>query len=74
MPFLPLLLIGFAISLVSYLLMPKPDLSSAQRDSEELKSPTASPNKPLPVIFGTVRIKAPNVIAFTDANKTDVDI
>lgn len=61
-------LIQIVVSLVliaaAYLLMPKP--KSDAQDPGEFKGPSASDSKPIPVVFGTVKIKAPNCLYFGD--------
>lgn len=61
-------LIQIVVSLVliaaAYLLMPKP--KSDSQDPAEFKGPSASDSKPIPVVFGTVKIKAPNCLYFGD--------
>lgn len=39
------------------------------REYDELKSPTAGEARFMTVVFGTVTLEAPNVIAFHDKNK-----
>jgi hypothetical protein len=63
--FLIPLLIAIAVSIVSYLIMPKPK----QPKPEAAKSgdtPTAEAGREIPVIFGTVTIKDPNVLDYAD--------
>lgn len=59
--FLAQILIGIAIAVISYALMPKPKI--AKPDSvEELDYPTAEAGKPVTVMFGTNYIESPNVL------------
>lgn len=55
------LLIGLALNIIAYLLMPKPKQQKppAVRDME---GPTAEAGRPIPVIFGTVLVKSPNFL------------
>lgn len=61
--FLIPLLIGLVLNIVSYLLMPKPKQPKPD-EVKDLENPTAEAGRPVPVIFGTLRIKALNVIWF----------
>ncbi len=58
------LLIGIALMVVSYLIMPKP--KTPKTEITEAENPTAEAGIPLPVLFGTKEIKAPNCIWFGD--------
>lgn len=62
--FIPFL-IGLAINIVAYLLMPKPKgpKPEAARDMED---PTAEAGRPIPVVFGTITVKGLNVLGFWD--------
>ena len=63
--FLVQLLIGLAISFISYLLAPRPK-TSKPNEVQDLESPTAEAGRPIPVVFGTVFIESPNVIWYGD--------
>lgn len=54
-------LIAMALTIVSYLIMPKPKQPqpAATRD---LEAPTADASRPLPVVFGTLTVKGLNVM------------
>jgi hypothetical protein len=62
--FIPLL-IGIALSVVSYLLQPKPKQPKPPAASD-LESPTAEAGRPIPVIFGTMTIKGVNTLWYGD--------
>ncbi len=57
------LAMAVAVSVVAYLLTPKPKLPKppAVRD---LENPVAEAGKPIPVVFGSVRVKGLNVLWF----------
>lgn len=63
--FLVQLLIGLALSFISYLLAPRPKVSKP-REVQDLQSPTAESGRPQPVVFGTVLIESPNVLWYGD--------
>ena len=55
------LVVGIAIA---YLLRPKvPSRNDATKD---LENPTADAGRPIPVVFGTITVKSPNVLWFGD--------
>lgn len=55
------LLIGLALSVVAYLIMPKPQAEKPPAASD-LDDPTADAGKPVPVVFGTVTVKGLNIL------------
>lgn len=60
--FIPLL-IGIALQVVGYLLMPKPK-SPKPPAAQDLEDPTAEAGRPIPVVFGTITVKGINVLWF----------
>lgn len=58
------LLIGIVLTVVSYLLMPKP--KAPKTEITEAENPTAEAGIPMPVLFGTIETRAPNCIWFGD--------
>ncbi len=61
------LLIGLALNIVAYLLMPKPKTDKPEA-AKDLEDPTAEAGRPIPVVFGTITVKGLNVIGFMDKN------
>lgn len=59
------LLIGLALSVVSYVLMPKPKAPKPPQASD-FDSPTADRGRPVPVVFGSVRVKGVNILWYGD--------
>lgn len=55
------LLISVAIQIVAYIIMPKPKAPKPEA-AKDLENPTAEAGRPIPVVFGTVTIKGPNVL------------
>lgn len=64
--FIPLL-VGLALNIIAYLIMPKPKAPKPQAASD-LEDPTAEAGRPIPVVFGTVTIKGLNIIWFGEKN------
>ena len=57
-----------ALTVISYLLMPKP--KAPKPDSvKDLDDPTAEAGRPVPVPFGTITIKGLNLLWFGDKSK-----
>jgi predicted phage tail protein len=61
MQFLIMVAISIAISLIAYLLAPKPKQPKPEA-ARELESPTAEAGRPVPVVFGTVTVKGVNIM------------
>ncbi len=55
------LLLGVVLNIAAYLLMPKPknDQPASTRD---LDDPTADAGRPVPVVFGSMRVQSLNVL------------
>lgn len=73
MPFLVMLLISIAINIVAYLIMPKPKTPKPEA-ARELENPTAEAGRPVPVIFGTMTIKAPNILWYGDKSVREFQV
>lgn len=57
--------ISVVINIVAYVLMPKP--KGPKPDAvAQMDNPTADAGKPIPVVFGTVWMKEPNILWFGD--------
>lgn len=62
------LAIGLALSVISYLLTPRP--KQQQPDAtKDIEKPTSETGRPIPVVFGTLTIKSPNCLFYTDVVK-----
>lgn len=57
------LLIGIALSVVSYLIAPKPKAPKPEA-AKDLEDPTAEAGRPVPVAFGSIMVKGGNVLWF----------
>lgn len=62
----------YAIVLIAAILsIPKP--TEPQPSSlADVNVPTASADKPIPVVFGTVLLKSPNVVWYGDLSTTEI--
>lgn len=59
--FLIQIVVSIALSYLAYLLAPKPKQPKPAA-AAEMENPTADAGRPIPVVFGTVTIKGPNVL------------
>lgn len=59
--FLVQLLIGIALNIIAYLIMPKPKQEQGA-DTKDLDDPTAEAGKPVPVVWGTLTLKGLNIL------------
>jgi hypothetical protein len=61
--FIARLVLGLALSALSYALNPRPKREIPQAAAlDDLGLPTAEEGRPIPVVFGTVLITGPNVV------------
>ena len=67
------LLIGILLSVVSYLLTPRPKQPQPEA-VKDLEDPTAEAGRPIPVLFGTMTIKSLNCIWFGDKGHAEYEI
>jgi hypothetical protein len=65
MPFWTQLLVGIALQVIGYLLLPKPP-GPKPPTLDDFKDPTAEAGRPIPVVFGSVTVRGPNVMGFWD--------
>lgn len=73
LPFLAQLLIGLVITFVGFLLMPRPKVERPA-NLQDLEAPTADAGRPIPVLFGTMRVKGVNVLWFGDVSREDTEV
>lgn len=66
------LAIAVVLSVVSYMLTPKPKSSSVQ--TQDLREPTAEAGLPVPVVFGEVTVTRPNVLYYGDIGKRQYEV
>lgn len=61
--FIAQLVVGLALSAISYALSPRPKIDKPKAAGLDAFSlPTAEEGRPIPVVFGTVLITGPNVV------------
>lgn len=70
--FIAMFIASVAISLAVAMLMPKP--KQAKVEAQDLQAPTVSAGRPVPVPFGTVTIKSPNVLWFGDKRVDEYEV
>jgi hypothetical protein len=63
------LVIGLAISVIGYIIMPKPKAEKSQ-DVTDLDNPTAEAGRPIPVVFGELWVTSPNCLWFGEKETT----
>jgi hypothetical protein len=59
------ILVAIALQVIAYLITPKPkkEKPPAVKDLEE---PTVEAGRPVPVLFGTMTLKSPNILWYGD--------
>ena len=62
-PFLMQMLVSLVISAVAYIIMPKPK-GPMPDEVKDLENPTAEAGRPIPVVFGDITVKSPNILWF----------
>ena len=67
------LLVGVALMVLAFLIMPKPKPEKPEA-SRDLDNPTAEAGRPIPVVFGTLYVKGGNVLDYMDKGKRDRQI
>lgn len=75
-PIIAQIAIGLAISVIAYLLMPKPKPPKPPA-VEDLNNPTAEAGRPIPVVFGSIMVSGMNNIWYGDkkisVREVDID-
>lgn len=69
LPLLIQLIVGLAISVIGYLIMPKPK-SQKSGEVSDLDSPTAEAGRPIPVPFGEMWVTGINCLWFGEKETT----
>lgn len=67
------LLIAVVVSVVSYLIQPKPKTPKPD-SNRDFDNPTASAGRPCTVVFGTVRVKGLNILWYGDKGRRDYEV
>lgn len=69
LPFFVSLLAGLALSIVAYMIMPKPPAGQGP-EYADADDPTAEAGKPIPLMSGSMTIKGLNILMFGRKAKT----
>lgn len=72
MSFLVMFLVAIAVSYVAYLLAPKP--KQPRHEAADLEYPTVSAGRPIPVVFGTITLKSPNVLWYGEKRVREYEV
>lgn len=67
------LLIGLALNIIAYLIMPKPKQPKPEA-AKEMDDPTAESGRAIPVVFGTMTVKSPNIQWFGEKSLDERDV
>lgn len=65
MPIIVQFLIGIALNIAGYLLMPK-QKAAQPPSTEDLENPVSEAGMPVPVVFGTLTVKGLNILWWGD--------
>jgi len=70
-------ILGYLIVLIistaiSYAMMPKPPAAQPPSEISDFDVPTAEEGRPIPVVFGTVKIKGANVLWYGDLSSSQI--
>lgn len=66
-------LIGLALNVIAYLLMPKPK-GPKLAAVKDLESPTSEAGRETPVVFGTMTVKSPNCLWSGEKSKNTYSV
>lgn len=67
------LLIGLALNVVAYLIMPKPKAAKPE-PAKDLEAPVAESGKPVQVLSGTMTMKGMNIVWYGDRGKREYKV
>lgn len=73
MEFLIMMAISIAISVIAYLLMPKPK-TPKPGPAQSMDHPTADAGRPVPVIFGDITVKDLNALHSCDREQVSYEV
>lgn len=65
--------IGLAIGVVGYLLTPQPKRAKPP-EAQNIQEPTADAGRPMPVVFGTLDVRGPNILWYGDLDTFQLEI
>ena len=64
------ILVGLAFQIVGYLIAPRPKQEKPPA-AKDMEAPTADAGRPVPVVFGTVRVKGLNFLDWSEKLKVE---
>lgn len=67
------LLVGLALNVLSYLILPKPKAPKPEAAKDQ-DNPVAEAGIPVKVIFGTITVKGLNTLWYGDKNKAEYEV
>jgi len=67
------LLFAVALSVISYLIAPKPKTPKPDA-AKDFENPTAESGRPIPVVFGTILVKGLNILWYGDKGRRDYEV
>ncbi len=67
------IVVSLVLNIVAALLAPKAKQPKPEA-AQEMEDPTADAGRPLPVVFGTVTVKGPNVLWFGDKSVLEYEV
>lgn len=67
------LAIGIALTVIAYMIMPKPKAPKPP-EAKDMESPTAEAGRPLPVVFGSLTVKGLNCLWFGEKSKREYEV
>ena len=65
--------LGITVSYISYLILPKPPTTKPE-ETQDLDAPEADPSMPIPVVFGTMRVKGLNTLGYANLSKREFEV
>lgn len=65
------IIIAVAMAILAYVLSPKPK-GQQQPKAQDLQTPTVDAGRAIPVVFGRVRVKSPNLLWMGGQRSTEI--
>ena len=73
MSFIVMVAISIALSLLAYMLAPKPKQPKSPA-AADMDAPTADAGRPVPVVWGTITVKGVNVLGYWDKQVREYEV
>ena len=71
-PYLIQIVIAIAVAVIAYALMPKPKQQKPPA-AQDFEAPTADAGRPVPVVFGTVKVTGVNILYYGDVQTVEFE-